>query len=168
MESTESTLKTKVNIISIALSFIGMVVFGYFAYVVLVSPMKSNHDLNENDLSVVKWIIFGAFILIFSIFLYVFFSVKIFSLTNQNIILDYPFLSFKKIIPITSIKKVTQKNNVYMYSRMRYDYLIFKEKETTIEFIDGKKINVDLSRAENYTEFKKRLTEIIQTNNTNE
>ena len=128
--------------------------------------MKSENDFNEKDLMVLKWIIFAAFMLIFSVCSYLFFSAKILLLTNQNIIIDYPFLSIKKTIPISSIKKVVERNNVYMYSRLRYDNYIFKEKETIIEFIDGKKIKVDLSKAENYAEFKKRLTDIIIMNDT--
>ena len=164
MES--EVLKTKINSFSVGLFLIGMVTFGYFAYTVLVSPMKSENDFNEKDLMVLKWIIFAAFMLIFSVCSYLFFSAKILLLTNQNIIIDYPFLSIKKTIPISSIKKVVERNNVYMYSRLRYDNYIFKEKETIIEFIDGKKIKVDLSKAENYAEFKKRLTDIIIMNDT--
>jgi len=166
MEAEDIILKTKINILSIGLFLIGMAFFGYFAYTVLVSPMESSNDLNEQDLLFLKWIVFGAFFLIFAVFLYSFLTVKIFSLTEQTIIIDYPFLSFKKTFPISSIKKVSEKNNIYMLSRMRYDNAIYKEKETIIEFIDGSKIKVDLSSATNHIEFKKRISEIIQLKDT--
>jgi len=166
MEVEETILKTKINVFSVGLFLSGMILFGYFTFITLVSPMKSNNDFNAKDLLILRCVVSGAFVLLFIICSYRFFNLKILSLTKQNITINYPFLLSKKSIPISKIKNVVEKNNVYMLSRMRYDNAIFKEKEATIEFIDGSKINVDFSQAENYTEFKKRLSEIIQVNDT--
>ncbi|MDN3676337.1 hypothetical protein QWY90_03315 [Flavobacterium paronense] len=167
MEADKIILKTKINFFSIGLFLIGIIAFGYSAIATIVFPMKSdNNFLDANDLLVLKWIVFGAFTLVFIGCSYQFLSVKIFSLTNQNIIIDYPFLFIKKTIPISTIKRVLDKNNIYMLSRINWNNAIYKEKETTIEFFNGEKITIDLSGATNYLEFKEKFSEIIEANDT--
>ncbi|MEO5776747.1 MAG: hypothetical protein ABIQ27_07575 [Flavobacterium sp.] len=160
MES-EAIIKTKINFIPIVLFLIGSVLFGYFAYVILSSHMTIAKGSDEQNGMVVKWLIFGVFI-IFSVgCLYNVVRLKIFTLTKKHLIINQPLIFFKKFIPLENIEKVYEKNiQINNMSRGMQNVAVYKGKESLIELKNGKKIKFDSLTIRNYFEFKKSIFQL--------
>ena len=159
---TKEIIRTKINLIQLGIFLIATCFFGYFAIVVLNTNEIAVDGGNEKDSQFIKWIVFGLFICFSISCLYNIVSIKIYSLSKKNLIVNQPFLLLKKVIPIETIDNIIEKNTQINMSRGLQNVASYKGKETIIELTNGKKIKFDSSTINNYSEFKKHLSEVTE------
>ena len=146
---------------SLGLYFLGACAFGCLAYMSLTSKMTIDDDVNNSELSFIKWTLFFLFLTIAFGCVYNLVKVKTYSLTKQNLIIKHLLFSYKKTIPFSEIESVTEKKISMKMSRGIQNVTNFNEKETSIRLVNGKNIKFDSSLITNYTEFKKTISELI-------
>ena len=158
---TKEIIRTKINLIQLGVFFLATSFFGYLAIVVLNSNVIAIDGSDENDSQFVKWILFVLFICFSISCLYNILSFKIYSLTQKYLIVNQPLLLLKKVFPIETIDNIIEINTKMNMSRGLQNVASYRGKVTIIKLLNGEKIKFDSSTINNYSEFKKHLSERI-------
>ena len=142
------------SLTAICTGIIGAAFFLFLAYLSFIELERNKNSSQGNDIW--TWIALIGFISMSLASFYLLLTIKKVSLTNKDLTISYPLVFYKKIIELTTIKKVIEDN--YKHTTMLLDgstYTRYNGKRLILQLSSNKKITITSWEITNYLELAK-------------
>jgi len=130
--------KTKPGYALICIGIIGLIFFGSITRYLLNEILPIHDHQKPKDVPVL--IIACVFLLFTIMSLWLLLNIKIFTLTDGDLIISRPLLCFNKSIPLIQIMSIRQSDDPINMSRGFSTTTIYLGKKATIQLSNGKKL----------------------------
>ena len=163
-DTTEQVIMTtKPSIKTIGFGLVGTLFFGAFVYLMLSMKWNVAAGTDYKTGMAIMWVILGIFIFFSVGSLWTIFNIKTIILTSKTLIINRPFLLFKKTIPIDNIRQVTETPFKINPTIRWRTYNVYEGKQISLEFRQGKAIKLNSFEIPEYYSFTKNLNKLRRT-----
>ena len=133
--------------LQIGTSIFGMIFFSIVVFYINSAEWGKENQANENVI-ILMFTIFFSFLA--SLSLYMLLSTKKVELTNENLIITYPYIRKIRTIDFIDIRKVVE-DNYDLEGRIDFRKIeLYNGRKITIEFFEAKKIVITSFEVTNY------------------
>lgn len=144
------------SLLQIGYSLCGILFFSSITYYIYDSEWR----MKESSDSIMMWILISLFGLFVLINLYLLLNSKKVILTNESLIISYPFLFYRKNIDLNTISTVKEDDYIIRLSRNSSIIEIFNGKKTILKLYESKKIIITSFEVTNYKNLAENLRNI--------
>ena len=152
--------KTKPGYALICIGIIGLVFLGSITCYLLNAIWLTNDYQKPKD--VIVLIIAGVFLFFTIMNLWLLLNIKIFTLTDDELIISKPILCFNKSIPLAEIMSIRQSDDPINMSRGFSTTTIYLGKKATIQLANGKKLKFSSIEIRGYEVLIKEINQAIR------